>query len=51
MENRGMLHSDASLGHHLFQIPEAQLQAKTIEGRADHGSIKMTALEHATLRP
>jgi hypothetical protein len=44
-----MVDRDGSLGHHLFQIPEAGIVGQLLTQREqDHESIKMAASEHHT---
>jgi hypothetical protein len=46
-----MIDSDAALGHHLFQVPQTEIVGQVpADAEQDHGSIKMPAFEHATLR-
>jgi hypothetical protein len=45
-----VIDSDAALGHHLLQVPQAQIVGQVPpDAEQDHGSIKMPALKHATL--
>ena len=45
--DRRMVDRDAAFGHHLFQIPQAQIVSQIPpHAEQDHGSIKMPALEH-----
>ena len=42
---------DAALGHHLFQVPEAQIVGEIpADTEQDYRSIKMPALKHVCLR-
>jgi hypothetical protein len=46
-----MVNGDAALGHHLFQISEAEVASQIPpDAEQDYRTIKMPALEHATLR-
>jgi hypothetical protein len=46
-----MIDGDAAFSHHLFEVPEAEIVGQIPpDAEQDHGSIKMPALEHATLR-
>jgi hypothetical protein len=48
----GVVDSDASFGHHLLEIPQAEIVGQSPpHAEQDHRFIKMPALEHATLRP
>src|SRR5215212_6446840 len=45
--DRGMINLDASFGHHLFQIPQAQAIGQIpADAEQDHRAIEMTAFEH-----
>jgi hypothetical protein len=47
-----VINGDAALGHHLFQVPEAEIVSEVpAHTEKDDCTIKMPALEHATLRP
>jgi hypothetical protein len=47
-----MIDRDTTLGHHLFQVPEAEIVSEVpAHTEKDDCTIKMPALEHATLRP
>jgi hypothetical protein len=42
---------DAALGHHLFQVPQAQLISQVPpDTEQDHRPVKMPALKHLFLR-
>jgi hypothetical protein len=46
-----MIDRDTTLGHHLFQVPEAEIVSQIpADTEQDHGSIKMTAFEHLNLQ-
>jgi hypothetical protein len=46
-----MIDRDTTLGHHLFQVPEAEIVSQILaDTEQDHGSIKMTAFEHLNLQ-
>jgi hypothetical protein len=46
-----VIDGDAALGYHLFQVPEAKIVSQVpADAEQDHGSIKMPAFEHGTLR-
>jgi hypothetical protein len=46
-----VIDSDAALGHHLFEISQAQAVSEIPpHAQQDHRTIKMTAFEHVTLR-
>jgi hypothetical protein len=49
--DRGMIHLEASFGHHLLKILKAEI-VREIPPHAEQGHrpIKMPALEHTTLR-
>ncbi|MER9204209.1 hypothetical protein NKH74_35075, partial [Mesorhizobium sp. M0933] len=45
-----MVDVNAALGHHLFQIAQAEVVGKiSANAQQDHGSIKMAAFEHDKL--
>ncbi|GAC1045409.1 hypothetical protein thsrh120_54140 [Rhizobium sp. No.120] len=45
-----MIDAHAALGHHLFQITQAEILGKIpANAQQDHGSIKMAAFEHVKL--
>ena len=45
-----MIDGEAPLGHHLLQVPQAQIVSQIPpHAEQDHGSIKMPALEHRVL--
>jgi hypothetical protein len=47
-----MIDGDAALGHHLLQVPQAEIVGEIpSHAEQDHRWIKMPALEHATLFP
>ncbi len=49
--NGRVIDGDSALGHHLLKISQAQIVSQVPpDAEQDHGSIKMPALEHATLR-
>jgi hypothetical protein len=51
MDSR-VIDRDAALGHHLFQIAQAQIVSEIPpDAQQDHRAIKMTTLEHRVLRP
>src|SRR5689334_22475629 len=48
---RSVIDGDAPLGHHLFQIPEAEIVSQIpSHAEQDYRAIKMPAPEHAALR-
>jgi hypothetical protein len=48
----GVIDRDAALSHHLFQVPQDQIVSQIPpDAQEDHRSIRMPALEHATLHP
>ena len=50
--DRRVIDGDAPLGHHFFQVPQAEIVGQVpADAEQDHGSIKMPALKHTTLHP
>jgi hypothetical protein len=47
-----MIDGDAMLGHHLFEVPEAETVGQIpAHAQQDHRPIKMPTLEHLRLQP